>query len=379
MLHECQGWMSPAEFLADYWQKKPLIMRGVFPALDQLLSVDELAGLSCLQGVESRLVWEKGPERAWQVEQGPFAEERLAKLPKKGWTLLVQRVDRLLAKVAELTENFPFIPNWRIDDIMVSYAVDAASVGPHTDLYDVFLLQGLGSRDWLVGTTPQIEPALIPDLDLKILAESISGSPVRLMTGDLLYIPPNFAHHGLAVGEAMTFSVGFRAPSFPEILTAYATSVAAQWEDVELYEDPHLQLQAEPGYLDETVIAAFQEKLSAALFAGDGFARWLAAEFSKPRQQEEAMPIDLPATPCDFRRREGARFLYRKTPAEIFLYIEGEEWQLGLSLEAAIAKLCRQQRFTVLELDKLCENPEFADFWQELLDAGYIFVTDSES
>jgi len=378
---EWTGWLAPQRFMAEFWQKQPLIMRGVLPQISGLLSPDELAGLSCLQGVEARLVWEKGADRAWQVEQGPFAEQQLSSLPPSGWSLLVQQVDRLVASVADLTENFLWLPNWRIDDVMVSYAGDQSGVGPHTDLYDVFLIQGQGLRDWYVSDHAILSPNLVPGLDLKILADPFAASPIRLLPGDLLYIPPNFAHHGIAIGESMTYSIGFRAPCYRDLLMDYAKSVAEQLDDAELYTDPDLTVQREPGLLAQRAIDTMQRKLHDALFTGHGFAKWLACELSKPRlaNPDELQPVDLPSQPCDFRRREGCRFLYIKTGECLFLYVEGDEWQLDLQMEKPVARLCRQIRWSFAEVGEFCSSPEANELWNELLVAGYIFASEADS
>lgn len=382
MVHEWPGWMPPEQFLKEYWQKKPLVMRGVLPQVEDCLSPDELAGLSCLTGVEARLVWEQGAARPWQVEAGPFHEEKLRKLPQSGWSLLVQRVDRLVARVSDLTDHFKWIPNWRIEDIMVSYAGDGSGVGPHTDLYDVFLIQGRGQRDWQIGHEPLEDPKLLPDLDMKILADFSDFSTVRLLPGDLLYIPPKFAHNGLAVGESMTYSVGFRAPSYRDLIIEYAQAVAEQIADDELYTDPDLALQKEPGLLDQAVIKQIKSTMQEVMFAGDHFARWFAAEASKPKIPlgvKEPEPVDLAAKVHDFRHREAGRFLYIKTADSIYLYIEGEEWQFDLDLEDAIALLCRKVHWTKAEAEEFCQHSELAELWQELLDVGHIFSYEGES
>ncbi len=140
------GGLSAEEFLQQYWQKKPLLIRQAIPDYSTPLSPDELAGLACEQEVESRLILEKDADTPWQLEHGPFTETRFSQLPATHWTLLIQKVNQLLPQLAELLDQFNFIPNWRIDDVMVSYAPEAGSVGPHVDQYDVFLLQGLGIK-----------------------------------------------------------------------------------------------------------------------------------------------------------------------------------------------------------------------------------------
>ena len=175
-------------FLRDYWQQKPLLIRGPWEAWRNPLDPDELAGLACEAQIESRLV--VGGEGKWAVEHGPFGEVRFAKLGMEPWTLLVQAVDHHIPEVAALLAPFRFIPNWRIDDVMVSYATDGGGVGPHYDQYDVFLIQGPGQRRWRVGQHCNANSALLPHEDLRLLADFEATDEYLLEPGDILYIPP---------------------------------------------------------------------------------------------------------------------------------------------------------------------------------------------
>ena len=215
------GDVSKAQFLADYWQKKPLLVRGAIADFEPPIDGDELAGLALEQEVESRLIIGQD----WTLEHGPFAEERFASLPASQWTLLVQAVDLWVPEVAELLQHFDFLPPWRIDDIMVSYAEDGGSVGPHFDYYDVFLMQGAGQRRWQIGETCDAETPLLKNTELKILEQFKPLDEWVLEPGDMLYLPPKIAHHGLAIGDCTTFSVGFRAPAATEMLDDLATEL----------------------------------------------------------------------------------------------------------------------------------------------------------
>ena len=206
--------MSAARFLREHWQKKPLLVRGAFPALRDPLTPEELAGLSCEEGIESRIVRERGGREPWEVTFGPHPESRFASLPARGWTLLVQELNRHVPEAALLLEHFAFLPNVRVDDVMVSYAAPGGSVGPHLDSYDVFLVQGMGERRWKYDTRPTKDTRLRDGLDLRILQRFTPDADEVLRAGDLLYLPPGFAHHGVAVTPCLTYSVGFRAPGF---------------------------------------------------------------------------------------------------------------------------------------------------------------------
>ena len=163
------GGLNPARFLADHWQKKPLLVKNALPGFTSPISPDELAGLACEEEVESRIVLECDGPQPWALESGPFDEDRFAHLPETHWTLLVKEGNRYLPELVTLLEQFNFIPNWRIDDIMVSYAPAHGSVGPHIDQYDVFLIQGLGQRRWQISTDPVADDNVIPGIDLRIM------------------------------------------------------------------------------------------------------------------------------------------------------------------------------------------------------------------
>lgn len=212
--------LEPEGFLADYWQQQPLAINGALPDVPGLLDGDDLAGLACEEAVESRLIITR-PDGTWEVTHGPFTEADFAGLGERDWTLLVQDVDKHLAEVADVLESFAFLPRWRLDDVMVSYAAPGGSVGPHIDAYDVFLLQGLGERHWAVDPAPT-DVSLEPDVPLRLLRNFSPQTRFDLATGDVLYLPPGVAHHGVAEVPGMTWSIGFRAPSAGDLLRELA-------------------------------------------------------------------------------------------------------------------------------------------------------------
>lgn len=230
------GGISAEEFLRDYWQKKPLLVRQAIPDFKSPLDPDELAGLALEEMIESRIVVEHG-DNPWELRRGPFKEEAFKDLPERDWTLLVQAVDQFIPEVAELLEHFKFLPSWRIDDVMISYAAPGGGVGPHFDNYDVFLLQGHGHRRWKIGQTCDAGSPLLPHADLRILAEFEESAEWVLEPGDMLYLPPRIAHYGIAEDDCMTYSVGFRAPSAAEVLTHFTDFLAQFLSDEERYSD----------------------------------------------------------------------------------------------------------------------------------------------
>jgi 50S ribosomal protein L16 3-hydroxylase len=201
------GGLTPAQFMQRHWQHKPLLIRQAIPSFKPPLSIAAIKQMARRDEVQSRLIWREGDE--WQMEEGPFA--RLPKAGEEGWTLLVQGVDLHDDAAAELMHLFRFIPDARLDDVMISIATNGGGVGPHFDSYDVFLLQAVGRREWRVGR--QRDLSLQPGLPLKILRDFQPDETHVLEAGDMLYLPPQVAHDGIAVGnDCMTISIGFRAP-----------------------------------------------------------------------------------------------------------------------------------------------------------------------
>ncbi|MGZ3441329.1 MAG: cupin domain-containing protein, partial [Polyangia bacterium] len=211
------GGLSPASFLRDYWQKRPLVVRQAIPGFRGLIDRDSLLGLATRGDATSRLVLEHPRRRArWERHDGPFGGLEAGMLPESHWTVLVHGVESLVPGGWELLRAFSFIPAARIDDLMVSYAADRGSVGPHDDRYDVFLLQGPGRRRWQVMMGG--DRAVDPNAAIRVLKHFVADDEWLLEAGDMLYLPPGVAHHGVAEGPSFTYSIGFLAPSHEELV-----------------------------------------------------------------------------------------------------------------------------------------------------------------
>jgi 50S ribosomal protein L16 3-hydroxylase len=273
------GGIMPRQFLAEYWQKKPLLIRGACPDFSGLLNADELAGLACEEGVQSRLVTNR--QGKWQVENGPFDETRFAKLPKKDWTLLVQDVNHHLPEATTLLQQFNFIPHARLDDLMVSYAPDGGGVGPHFDSYDVFLLQGQGKRLWRI--SEQVNLALLEGAPLRILKNFKAEQEYVLEPGDMLYLPPHIAHWGVAVGECMTYSIGFRAPAAQELTTQFLTYLQENFNLEGMYADPDLKPQKHPAKISAEMVERVAHMLKMVRWNKQDVADFLGNYLSEPK------------------------------------------------------------------------------------------------
>jgi 50S ribosomal protein L16 3-hydroxylase len=254
--------MPAAEFLRDYWQKKPLLIRNAFPGLVSPLEPEDLAGLACEEGTLSRLVAHDRTGDSWMVRHGPFDEALFPQLGDRDWTLLVQDVDKWDADVAALLPAFAFLPRWRIDDVMVSFAATGGSVGAHVDQYDVFLLQAQGRRRWQIdaGSNPPLE--FRDDVELRLLREFAPTHDWVLGPGDMLYLPPGVPHHGVAQDPCLTFSVGMRAPSAAELLGDFVDTLAAEADEALRYQDPDLVPPADPNEIDAAAMARVVEALN---------------------------------------------------------------------------------------------------------------------
>lgn len=316
-------------FLTEYWQQKPMVFRAAWQDWSNPISPSELAGLALEEHVESRLVAQT--EENLRVENGPLDESRFGDLGRKNWTLLVQAVDHYIPEVAALIDPFRFIPNWRIDDVMVSYASDGGGVGAHFDHYDVFLIQGLGKRRWQIGGMCDDNTELMPHDDLRLLANFEVAEEWVLEPGDMLYVPPGLSHNGVAVGDdCMTYSVGFRAPSRSELIGHWMDDLLADAQDDDRYGDARLALQGNPGEIKSEAIEQLHAMVLEKISDREAFARWFG-QYSSTRKYPE---IDWsPDDAVDVVQIEG--FLSRglilhRNPASRFSYIDKGEDTLVL-------------------------------------------------
>lgn len=318
------GGLSPKTFMQRHWQKKPLVIRQAIPGFVAPVARADLLELAAQEEVQSRLIVQNtsstGP--AWALRHGPFSRRALPAFNKPGWTLLVQGVDLLDARIHALMNQFRFVPDARLDDVMISYASDGGGVGPHFDSYDVFLFQAQGQRRWRIGR--QKDLSLQPDMPLKILAQFEHEEEFVLDAGDMLYLPPKYAHDGVAVGECMTYSIGFRAPSRGELAGELLQRLADEAMDVvgaDLYRDPKQDATSGSGAIPIAMVDFARDALADALKDPMVVARALGEYLSEPKPHVsfdgggEPVPQGVPV-----RLDRRTRMMYD----EHHVYINGE-------------------------------------------------------
>lgn len=339
------GGITPQHFLAEYWQKKPLLIRQAIPGFTGVVELDELFELACDEDVESRLI-RHDAARGWQVSRGPQKASAL-KSRKSPWTVLVQGLNLWVREAGELLHRFDFIPQARLDDLMVSYATDGGGIGAHFDSYDVFLLQGFGQRRWRIGD--QTEHKLVEGAPLKLIADFRPTEEWVLEPGDMLYLPPRYAHEGTAIGECTTYSIGFRAPQARELAAGFLGWMAERVNLPGMYTDPDLTLQANSAEIGDAMVDRVTEMLNAIRWNRDDVADFLGHTLSEPKPSVFFVPPEAPQPARHFAKavREhgfmldpGTLLLWR---GERF-YLNGEAFDPAGADPAALAQLAHARR-----------------------------------
>ncbi len=333
--------LTVAEFLRRHWQKRPFLARGALPECGKLVQRRELLELATREDLESRLVQRQG--RRWQVRHGPFDRRELQRLPRSGWTLLVQGVNHALPAAQRLLDGFSFIPYARLDDLMVSYAPPGGGVGPHFDNYDVFLLQGEGRRRWRVSRQRDLE--LVAGAPLRILRRFRPAREWILETGDMLYLPPRCAHDGIAMGgDCITYSIGFRAPDAQELGTRFLDYLQDRLRLSGIYADPGLEPARHPGRLGDDMVRNALEVLQRIRWNGGDVAHFLGCHLTEPKphvvfsrplrpQSERAFTTRMAGT--GVRLALPTRMLFRGAT----IFINGEACPVGAAAARLLSKL----------------------------------------
>lgn len=341
--------LDPELFLGRHWQREHLLIRDAIPGFRPGVSADELAGLAMEDEIESRIIEYLTPR--YHQFKGPFTGADFQR--DAPWTLLVQGVDRYVPEVAALLDLVKFIPRWRLDDIMVSYAVDGGGVGPHYDNYDVFLLQGEGERHWQIGPLCDSSTPLMPDSELRILAEFSCEAEYTLTKGDILYVPPGVAHWGVAVGECTTFSIGFRAPRVNDMVSRWADHVLEQLDPELFYRDYRAAPASRAGEIRPADLQRARSQLLGALDQVDA-PHWFGELVTEqglgdtPDDVEQRrLRRQLRSDNCCVQLQPGARIAWQQEAEGITVFANGQVDCFPETALPALVTLCER---TVLSL-----------------------------
>jgi 50S ribosomal protein L16 3-hydroxylase len=371
--------LSEQAFLNQYWQKKPLLIKRGFNDFKDPIDANELAGLAMEDSIESRIITNHNQQ--WQSHQGPFEDFEI--LTDEHATLLVQAVDHWHPEAAQLLEPFRFIPNWRIDDLMISYSTPGGGVGPHLDQYDVFIIQGEGKRHWRVG---------LPDASLKQFAQNKSLLQVEAFTavidcvlepGDILYIPPGCPHEGYAIENALNYSVGFRAPNQQDLLSSFADHIIDTESGQKRYTDHTLALRDSKGELTQSEVDKVKTLMQALIENDNLFKNWLGNTLSQPKHDMDLAPEENPFSTAEimqqlendvtFERLGGTRAIYQCIGDELLLSVNGENYPLPLSDLEAVKQLTDFIEFDSSLLNSTTPSLDFIETFTTLVNEGIWF------
>jgi len=331
------GDLSSEQFIKDYWQQKPLVIQQGFQNFNPPISAEELAGLACEDDVDSRIVIEKGGETPWQLINGPMDDDIFTNLPETHWTLLVNDVEKHLPQLTWIVDAFRFIPEWRIDDLMISFAPQGGTVGPHLDQYDVFILQAQGHRRWQINTQPVADDNQVADTELKIQKDFIAEQEWLLEPGDLIYIPPGVSHYGVATDDCLSFSIGFRAATHTEMLTDFIDYISHDLPKEKTYKDNTLMLQEYSNEITKEAIDNIRDIFKEYLDPNHpALAQWFGRFVSDTKTElffetEEQFVDFEKLKQCHpvLYRNPASRYAFYENNKETLLFIDGEGFEVS--------------------------------------------------
>jgi len=380
------GEISTEQFLRDYWQKKPLLIRKALPDFISPISADELAGLALEEEVESRLI-QQSKNGALDLQHGPFSEAQLQRLPQTHWTLLVQAVDQFVPEVAALLAHFPFLPRWRMDDVMVSLAAPSGSVGAHFDQYDVFLLQGTGKKRWQIGEKCSEDSPLLAHKDLKLLAKMPVTDEWLLEPGDMLYLPPQLAHCGVTEGDELgiTFSIGFRAPSEAEVIAQFADFFAQSLPEQARYSDADALPCTDFSQIGADVLPRLKAILAPLLQDDKRLLQWFGQFMTEPRYPERLFAADADEKSLIKRLKRGERLLqspsarlaWAQSADSLLLFASGRSRHLPKRLQPLLTLICQSPALSAAQLGAWLIDNEALQLLLALIEQGSLeFIDD---
>ncbi|SPL69295.1 ribosomal protein uL16 3-hydroxylase [Acinetobacter stercoris] len=378
------GGITAEQFLLEYWQKKPLLVRNALPEIINILEPDDVKELALEENVSARLIKQKDKDpNQWSVKSSPLIKGDFQKMPKL-WTLLVQAVDHYSFDLAELWKKFPFIPQWRRDDIMVSYAPKGGSVGKHFDFYDVFLVQGYGHRRWQLGQMCDADTAFVPNQPLKLLPEMDVHFDEVMNPGDLLYVPPGLSHYGVAEDDCLTFSFGFRMPNVATMMDRvsdkFADNVLLKNPLVDIIRDKTSQIgevtQAELSYLKTAILNQLQSsnELDDAIMCLMSEPKY-PDNIPEPDELEAQDLIEILNDGYEILLEPASRLLYTEQDSEILFWANGEELCIS---EDFVAKLQDIADGKTLAFDQSFHHDDILEDVVQLLNESILMLLPPE-
>lgn len=364
------GGMSPRQFFREYWHKKPLLIRDAVPNLDRVLDRDGLLELACREDAESRMV--RPVRNNWSIRHGPFEPAELAALPKKNWSVLVSGVNMLVPDGDRLLNAFNFAPYARLDDLMVSFAPSGGGVGPHFDAYDVFLIQGLGRRRWEISGQDDLE--LVDDCPLRILKRFRVDQSWDLEPGDMLYLPPQYAHNGVALSDCMTWSIGFRTPTTQEMATQFLVHMQDNICLDGVYSDPDLTYSSHPGRIPGAMVDGLKDMIRRIRWTDADMEDFIGRYLSEPKPHVFFDPPERPANPAGFHRRaktKGVRLDARSRMLYLgnVFYMNGERLETERGLMPLLRQLADRRALPPGNLDEI-----FSGLLYDWYRSGYLEI-----
>ncbi len=370
------GGLTPHQFMQEYWQKKPLLIRQAIPGFTPPVDRRALFELADQDDVESRLI--TFFRNRWKMDHGPFSAAHLPALKSKQWTLLVQSVNLVNPAIAQLMGQFRFIPDAQLDDVMISYATDGGGVGPHFDSYDVFLLQAHGKRHWQISSQNNLE--LRPGLPLKILAEFQPEEEWTLEPGDMLYLPPQYAHDGVAQGECMTYSIGFRAPGFRELSGHFLAWLADSLEDHPdfhgIYTDSDQKPTEHPARIPEAIATALASRLEKLRWNPGMIAEFAGAYLSEPKHSVVFKSPKRPSLERFEKQVQAKGIRLAAGTATLYddrnFFINGETYEPPAPLMTCFARMADARQLTATEIGVYERLPDMLDTLYGWYEAGWL-------
>ena len=376
--------LSLSDFLNEYWQKKPLLIKNGFKHFADPLSADELAGLAQEEEIESRIV--SCQNKQWDMQTGPFDD--FSQFGDSNWTLLVQAVDHWHPESAKLLDPFRFIPNWRIDDLMISFSTPGGGVGPHLDQYDVFIIQGEGKRHWRVGMPDTTLKQLCPHPRLLQVSPFNACIDVITEPGDILYIPPGCPHDGISLENSLNYSVGFRAPAQKDLLTGLADYLIDHDISGKRFTDAARPAAQSVGAIEDNDLTAVQQLLQDLINDKSALPNWFGSLITRAKHE-----LDLNEPDPHYNEDEIAEYLeegsvlnrigglrccyyQQHAEADIALFINGDQITLPPNELATAKLLCDYTEMAPEQNQHFCQSPERIMLITNLINQGYWYFSE---